>query len=64
MKVFSRYEVVDEEQRLVAVGHKASFCLEDNSCAKGSTPHFRCSNVVHSKGTQGSSVFIVIFFLS
>ncbi|CAH8473495.1 unnamed protein product [Schistosoma bovis] len=52
MKVFSRYEVVDTEKRLVAVGHKSSFCLEDNLCKSGVAPKFRCSNVVDSKGTQ------------
>ncbi|KAG5448646.1 Lysyl oxidase 2B [Clonorchis sinensis] len=55
MKVFSRYEVVDPENRLVSVGLKASFCLEDNLCRSGVVPHFRCSNVVDSKGTQGIS---------
>ncbi|CAH8448818.1 unnamed protein product [Schistosoma guineensis] len=55
MKVFSRYEVVDTEKRLVAVGHKSSFCLEDNLCKSGVAPKFRCSNVVDSKGTQGIS---------
>ncbi|KAF5405557.1 hypothetical protein PHET_00931 [Paragonimus heterotremus] len=53
MKVFSRYEVVDTDKRLVSVGLKASFCLEDNICRSGSTPKFRCSNVIDSKGTQG-----------
>ncbi|THD25854.1 Lysyl oxidase [Fasciola hepatica] len=53
MKVFSRYEVVDPEQRLVSVGLKASFCLEDNICQSGVTPVYRCSNVIDSKGTQG-----------
>ncbi|CAH8828926.1 unnamed protein product [Trichobilharzia szidati] len=55
MKVFSRYEVVDTEKRLVAVGHKSSFCLEDNLCKSGIAPKFRCSNIVDSKGTQGIS---------
>ncbi|VDP65906.1 unnamed protein product [Echinostoma caproni] len=53
MKVFSRYEVVDTDLRLVSVGLKASFCLEDNVCQAGVTPVFRCSNVIDSKGTQG-----------
>ncbi|KAF5398858.1 Class a scavenger receptor srcr domain with lysyl oxidase domain nb: only one srcr domain [Paragonimus heterotremus] len=55
MKVFSRYEVVDTDKRLVSVGLKASFCLEDNICRPGATPKFRCSNVIDSKGTQGIS---------
>ncbi|KAF8572319.1 hypothetical protein P879_02256 [Paragonimus westermani] len=55
MKVFSRYEVVDTDKRLVSVGLKASFCLEDNICKHGATPKFRCSNVIDSKGTQGIS---------
>ncbi|CAH8454162.1 unnamed protein product [Dicrocoelium dendriticum] len=55
MKVFSRYEVIDLEKRLVSVGLKASFCLEDNLCQPGLPAKFRCSNVVDRKGTQGIS---------
>ncbi|KAA3673109.1 uncharacterized protein DEA37_0002928 [Paragonimus westermani] len=56
MKVFSRYEVVDTDKRLVSVGLKASFCLEDNICKPGATPKFRCSNVIDRKGTQGKTL--------
>ncbi|CAL8079244.1 unnamed protein product [Calicophoron daubneyi] len=55
MKVFSRYEVVDPQERLMTTGMKASFCLEDNICAPGAVKKFHCSNVLDSKGTQGIS---------
>lgn len=61
MKIFSRYEVIDLKKRLVAVGHKASFCLEDNLCTSGIEPIYKCSNVVHSKGTQGKIVYIYMY---
>ncbi|VDD81743.1 unnamed protein product [Mesocestoides corti] len=55
MKVFGRYEVVDIMNRLVSYGHKASFCLEDNSCDRNVTKQFFCSNVMDTKGKQGIS---------
>ncbi|CAH8575286.1 unnamed protein product [Dicrocoelium dendriticum] len=55
MKVFSYYKVVDIEHRVLAVGLKASFCLEDNACKPGYKPHFRCSTTPSTKGDQGIS---------
>ncbi|KAL7060269.1 hypothetical protein AAHC03_09556 [Spirometra sp. Aus1] len=55
MKVFGRYEVTDEMNRIVTYGHKASFCLEDNNCDRNATKFFHCSNVMDTKGKQGIS---------
>ncbi|VDL89561.1 unnamed protein product [Schistocephalus solidus] len=55
MKVFGRYEVMDEMNRVVSYGHKASFCLEDNNCDRNATKFFHCSNVMDTKGKQGIS---------
>lgn len=54
MKVFGRYEVLDSSNRLITYGHKASFCLEDNTCDRNATKFFQCSNVMDTKGKQGA----------
>ena len=53
MKLFATYEIIDAKKRIIASGHKASFCLEDNTCASDYVPYFKCSNSIHTKGSQG-----------
>ncbi|KAF5405997.1 Class a scavenger receptor srcr domain with lysyl oxidase domain nb: only one srcr domain [Paragonimus heterotremus] len=55
MKVFSYYKVINSDNQVLAVGLKASFCLEDNDCKPGFRPHFRCSTTLSTKGDQGIS---------
>ncbi|TPP61867.1 Lysyl oxidase like protein 3 [Fasciola gigantica] len=55
MKVFSYYKVLDSKKHVLAVGHKASFCLEDNVCQPGYRMHFRCSTTLSTRGDQGIS---------
>ncbi|CAH8472847.1 unnamed protein product [Schistosoma rodhaini] len=55
MKVFSYYKVINAKQQLMAVGHKASFCLEDNACKNGYKKHFVCSTTLVTRGDQGIS---------
>ncbi|CAH8473096.1 Lysyl oxidase 2B, variant 3 [Schistosoma haematobium] len=55
MKVFSYYKVINAKQQIMAVGHKASFCLEDNACKNGYKKHFVCSTTLVTRGDQGIS---------
>ncbi|CAH8454871.1 unnamed protein product [Heterobilharzia americana] len=55
MKVFSYYKVINAKHQLMAVGHKASFCLEDNACKTGYKKHFVCSTTLVTRGDQGIS---------
>ncbi|KAA3670325.1 uncharacterized protein DEA37_0014668 [Paragonimus westermani] len=57
MKVFSYYKVINSDNQVLAVGLKASFCLEDNVCKPGFRPHFRCSTTLSTKGDQGKPFF-------
>ena len=52
MEVFATFDVFDGSGRKVAEGHKASFCLEDNQCLRGTHPEYACANF----GEQGISV--------
>ncbi|CAL8071891.1 unnamed protein product [Calicophoron daubneyi] len=55
MKVFTYYKVVDSKRRVLAVGLKASFCLEDNECKPGYKKRYVCSTLLSKRGTQGIS---------
>ncbi|CAL9707728.1 unnamed protein product [Knipowitschia caucasica] len=48
MDEFSLYELLDQDQRAVAEGHKASFCLEDTSCDPGYYRRYACTS--HTQG--------------
>lgn len=52
MEVFATFDVFDASGRRVAEGHKASFCLEDNTCMPGVEKKYSCKNY----GDQGVSV--------
>ena len=47
---FVDYDLLDLDGNKVADGHKASFCLEDSLCARGTPPSYRC------RSQQGISV--------
>lgn len=50
MEVFAQFDVIGKNHETVAVGHKASFCLEDNECLDGpSAAKYACANY----GDQG-----------
>lgn len=51
MEVFATFDVIDGRGKRVAEGHKASFCLEDNTCLPGVEPKYACANY----GDQGVS---------
>lgn len=44
MESFSHYDVIDKHGNRVAEGHKASFCLEDSECNRGTFPKYNCQN--------------------
>lgn len=52
MESFSHYDIIDKHGNKVAEGHKASFCLEDSECVRGTFPKYNCQNW----GQQGISV--------
>ena len=52
MEAFVQYDLLNITTGAnVAEGHKASFCLEDSTCARGYSGHFKCY-----LGIQGISV--------
>ncbi|XP_026323028.1 lysyl oxidase homolog 2 [Hyposmocoma kahamanoa] len=52
MEVFATFNVLNSTGHRIAEGHKASFCLEDNTCLPGVEKKFNCKNY----GDQGVSV--------
>ena len=44
MESFSHYDILDKHGNRVAEGHKASFCLEDSECNRGTMPKYNCQN--------------------
>ena len=51
MEAFSHYDIIDRHGNRVAEGLKASFCLEDSECNRGSFPKYNCQNW----GQQGNA---------
>lgn len=52
MEIFAHFDIINLQGEKVAEGHKASFCLEDNSCLPGVEKKYACANY----GEQGISV--------
>ncbi|KAL4708552.1 hypothetical protein ACJJTC_014160 [Scirpophaga incertulas] len=52
MEVFATFDILDSAGHRIAEGHKASFCLEDNTCLSGIDKKYSCKNY----GDQGVSV--------
>ncbi|XP_075986562.1 lysyl oxidase-like 2 [Anticarsia gemmatalis] len=52
MEVFATFDIMDAAGHRIAEGHKASFCLEDNTCMPGIDKKYSCKNY----GDQGISV--------
>ncbi|CAH2059220.1 unnamed protein product, partial [Iphiclides podalirius] len=52
MEVFATFDILDVEGNRIAEGHKASFCLEDNTCLPGIERKYSCKNY----GDQGVSI--------
>lgn len=46
---------MNSKHQLLTVGHKASFCLEDNACKMNYKKQFICSNLPSERGNQGNS---------
>jgi lysyl oxidase-like protein 2/3/4 len=49
MEVFATFDILNAAGVRIAEGHKASFCLEDNTCLPGVERKYSCKNY----GDQG-----------
>ncbi|CAG5014156.1 unnamed protein product [Parnassius apollo] len=52
MEVFATFDILHAAGNRIAEGHKASFCLEDNTCLPGVEQKYSCKNY----GDQGVSI--------
>ena len=58
MESFSHYDIIDKHGNRVAEGLKASFCLEDSECNRGSQPKYNCQNWGQQGNSKNSVVLI------
>lgn len=56
MEVFATFNIYNSSGHRVAEGHKASFCLEDNTCMPNVKPKYACANF----GDQGKTAYKTI----
>ena len=59
MEVFAHYDLMDSAGNRLAEGSKASFCLEDTVCDKGTKPKYNCKGF----SDQGHYIIFVCLFI-